>query len=148
MPLMIARGLASESFLWSTVSTIRAVDKPTFVYQLGDHDPSGVAAWEHVQRRLHVFAPDIEITFERIAVTPAQMEELALPTRPTKTTDSRSKGFAGESVEVDAVPTSTLRQIVNDAISQHIDQHTLDMHEMVEEQERAGLLAMAQGWSS
>lgn len=148
VPLMIARGFASESFLWSTARTIRNVGKPTFVYQLGDHDPSGVAAWDHVQRRLREFAPDIEITFERIAVTEAQITELSLPTRPTKTSDSRSRSFTGESVEVDAIPTSILRTIVEEAISQHIDSDALAVHMMVEDEEREGLLAMAQGWSA
>lgn len=148
VPLMIARGFASESFLWSTASTIRTVAKPTYVYQLGDHDPSGVAAWEHVQRRLREFAPDIEITFQRIAVTETQIEALSLPTRPTKTTDSRSRSFTGESVEVDAIPTSVLTEIVANAISQHVDPHVLEVHDLVEQQERAGLAALAQGWSA
>lgn len=148
VPLMIARGFASESFLWSTAATIRAVDKPTVVYQLGDHDPSGVAAWEHVQRRLQEFAPDIDITFERIAVTPEQIVDLSLPTRPTKSTDSRSRSFRGESVEVDAVPTAELRRIVEDAIVRHIDPHALRLTRLAEEQERRGLLAMARGWSA
>jgi hypothetical protein len=69
VPLMIARGFASESFLWSTANTIRNQDKLTVVYQLGDHDPSGIAAWEHVQTKLREFAPDIDIQFERLAVT-------------------------------------------------------------------------------
>jgi len=148
VPLMIARGFASESFLWSTAATIRAVSKPTFVYQLGDHDPSGVAAWEHVQKRLRDFAPDIDITFERIAVTPAQIEELNLPTRPTKSSDSRSRNFSGESVEVDAIPTSVLVPIVENAILRHIDPDALDVTRMVEAYEREGLTAMAQGWSA
>ncbi len=148
VPLMIARGFASESFLWSTAATIRAVDKPTVVYQLGDHDPSGVAAWEHVQRRLQEFAPDIDITFERIAVTPEQIVDLSLPTRPTKSTDSRSRSFRGESVEVDAVPTAELRRIVEDAIVRHIDPRALRLTRLAEDQERRGLLAMARGWSA
>ena len=61
--------------------------------------------------------PDIEITFERLAVTEEQIDSLALQTRPTKTTDSRSARFDGESVEVDAIPSSTLQAIVDDAIS-------------------------------
>ncbi len=148
VPLMIARGFASESFLWATAATIRAVSEPTFVYQLGDHDPSGVAAWEHVQKRLRDFAPDIEITFERIAVTIAQIEELNLPTRPTKSSDSRSSNFSGESVEVDAIPTSVLVPIVENAILRHIDTDALDVTRMVEAYEREGLTAMAQGWSA
>ncbi len=148
VPLMIARGFASETFLWSTASTIRAVSKPTVIYNLGDHDPSGVAAWEHVQKQLRGFAPNIDIVFERIAVTPGQIIEMNLPTRPTKATDSRAKAFSGDSVEVDAVPTSVLRAIVAEAIEVHIDPDTLDRTQMVEEQERRGLLALANGWST
>ena len=148
VPLMIARGFASESFLWTTAATIRAEDKPTVVYQLGDHDPSGLAAWEHVQRRLRDFAPDVEIVFERLAVTPEQIVELELPTRPTKTTDSRSRKFAGESVEVDAIPTSVLTRIVEDAILGWIDEQAFEVTRLAEHSERQGLLAMAQGWSA
>jgi len=148
VPLMIARGFASESFLWQTAATIRTVGKPTIVYNLGDHDPSGLAAWEHVQRRLRDFAPDVEIMFERLAVTPEQIVELELPTRPTKKSDSRSKAFVGESVEVDAIPTSVLRRIVEDAIVGWIDEHALDVTRLAEHSERQGLLAMANGWTS
>lgn len=147
VPLMIARGFASESFLWSTASEIRDVGKPTVVYNLGDHDPSGVAAWQHVQHQLRRFAPQVDIVFERIAVTPEQIVELALPTRPTKKSDSRSKTFIGESVEVDAIPTVVLKQLVTTAIERHIDPVQLAVTRQVEQQERAGLLAMAQGWS-
>jgi hypothetical protein len=147
VPLMIARGFASESFLWETASTIRNINKPTFVYQLGDHDPSGIVAWEHVQTRLRQFAPEVDLTFERLAVTPEQIEELALPTRPTKTS-GHSRGFAGDSVEVDAIPTTILRGIVQEAIESHIDPWRLGATRMVEESERAGLEAMAAGWSA
>jgi hypothetical protein len=147
VPLMIARGFSSESFLWSTASTIRATGKPTIVYQLGDHDPSGIAAWKHIQTRLREFAPDVDIHFQRIAVTEDQIEELSLPTRPTKTSDTRSKNFSGDSVEVDAIPTSVLTSIVETAILQHIDQDALEITRMAEESERQGLLAMARGWS-
>ncbi len=148
VPLMIARGFASESFLWSTAATIRDVGKPTIVYNLGDHDPSGVAAWQHVQKQLRGFAPKIDIVFKRIAVTPEQIVELELPTRPTKKSDSRSKSFVGESVEVDAIPTVVLRQLVTTAIERHIDPVQLEVTRFAEEQERAGLLAMARGWSA
>lgn len=148
VPLMIARGFASESFLYSTASTIAAVAKPTTIYQLGDHDPSGVAAWEHIQRRLREFAPDVDINFERIAVTEAQIVELSLPTRPTKASDSRAKNFTGESVEVDAIPTAVLRGLVQTAIERHIDPNALRLTKLYEAEERAGLEAMARGWSA
>jgi hypothetical protein len=148
---MIARGFASESFLWSTANTIRQQDragKDVVIYQLGDHDPSGVAAWEHVQTRLAEFAPDAYIHFERLAVTEQQIAAYNLPTRPTKTTDSRAKNFVGESVEVDGIPTSILREVVENAILSWIDPEQLRITKMVEEQELEGLRAMAAGWSA
>jgi hypothetical protein len=36
-----------------------------------------------------------KVTFARLAVTPEQIEELSLPTRPTKTTHTRAKNFTG-----------------------------------------------------
>jgi hypothetical protein len=91
VPLMIARGFASDSFLWSTASTIRRQRKPAVIFNLGDLDPSGVAAWRHMQAKLAEFAPDVEIWFERLAVTSSQIAEYDLPTRPTKTTDSPAR---------------------------------------------------------
>jgi hypothetical protein len=151
VPLMIARGFASESFLWSTANTIRQHDEDgdqVVIYQLGDHDPSGIAAWEHVQTRLRDFAPGVDIEFERLAVTESQIAAYDLQTRPTKITDSRAKNFIGESVEVDAIPSRLLRRIVENAIDSWIDDDALAATKMVEEQELEGLRAMAAGWSA
>jgi hypothetical protein len=65
--------------------------------------------------------------------------EFDFPTRPTKTTDSRSKRFAGESVEVDAIPAGALRAIARQCIEQHIDEALLDATKLVEAQERETL---------
>src|SRR5699024_5074200 len=137
-----ARGFASESFLWSTASTIRMVGKPTIVYQLGDHDPSGIAAWNHVQAKLREFAPEVDISFRRLAVTEEQITTLSLPTRPTKKSDSRAKNFTGDSVEVDAIPSATLKEIVEDAILRHIDAHALAVTRVYEQNERDDLRRM------
>ena len=58
---------------------------PAYIYHLGDFDPSGVNAGEKIEQTLREMAPDADITFERIAVTPEQIAEWDLPTRPTKT---------------------------------------------------------------
>lgn len=145
IPLMIARGYSSESFLWTTAEEIRRDGKPAVIYQLGDHDPSGIDAWRHTKAKLREFAPEIDFTCRRLAVTEAQIEELNLPTRPTKTTDTRAKNFEGESVEVDAIPSPVLRDLVNDAIVQWVDEDQLDLTEAVERHERDGLQALARG---
>lgn len=64
---------------------------------------------------------------------------MELPTRPTKKTDSRSRNFLGESVELDAIPADTLRFMVRSRIEQHINQGQLKRLQVVEEQERATL---------
>jgi hypothetical protein len=147
--LCITRGYSSETFTHSIAQTVRhnnSVGKRTFVYQLGDHDPSGVDGWRSFGERVRGFAPRAAVVFERIAVTPEQIILLHLPTRPTKGSDTRSSGFEGESVEVDAIPATTLRQIVRDAIEQHIDPEALRLTRMVEDSERAGLQALAGRW--
>jgi hypothetical protein len=78
---------------------IESCRKPAYLYYLGDHDPSGVDIPRNVEARLREFAPNANMHFQRLAVTQAQIVEFALPTRPTKKTDSRTKAFNGQSVE-------------------------------------------------
>ena len=70
VPLMVARGYASLSFLHSAAEYISDLDVPTYIYHLGDFDPSGVNAGEKIEQTLRELAPDAEIHFERVAVTP------------------------------------------------------------------------------
>ena len=148
VPLMVARGFASESFLWETAQAIIDDGKPAVIYQLGDHDPSGVSAWEHTRRRLAEFAPGVEFEFERLAITPGQIIEHRLPTRPTKQSDSRAATFEGESVEVDALPSPVLRNLVRNAIEQWIDPEALRLTRIAEESEREVLTRIADGWEA
>jgi len=67
-----------------------------------------------------------------------------LPTRPTKQTDSRSKNFAGESVEVDAIPAARLRGLVRECIERHLDERALARTRRVEAAERRTLVAIQQ----
>ena len=49
-----------------------------------------------------------------------EIADLELPSRPTKKSDSRAKGFGDISVELDAIPPDWLRLIVSEAIEQHL----------------------------
>jgi hypothetical protein len=148
VPLGVLRGYCSETFAYSMAHAIVASGKQTYVYQLGDHDPSGVGAWQDFQRKVSGFIPAADVTFERLAVTPEQIFELELPTRPTKNTDTRARNFAGGSVEVDAIPAPNLRTIVSDAIEQHIDPAALRKTEQIEQSERSLLFGLAgRKWS-
>lgn len=145
VPLGVLRGYCSETFAHEMAEAVEAAGKPVIVYQLGDHDPSGVGAWNDFQKKVRRFAPYADVEFTRLAVTPGQVAEYDLPTRPTKATDTRARNFVGESVEVDAIPAPILRELVSDAIEQHVDQDKLHALKVVEREERAGLYALANG---
>jgi hypothetical protein len=136
VPLMVTRGYPSMSFTYSAAETIAAENKPTYLYYFGDYDPSGVDISRNLEARLREFAPDAEIHFERVALNAEQIEIMDLPTRPTKKTDSRSKGFIGRSVELDAVPPGILREMVEDCITRHIDKREYKTLQTAEESER------------
>lgn len=143
VPLMVTRGYPSLSYLYEAAEAIATKRKPCFLYYLGDHDPSGVDIPRKVEEDLREFAPEADIRFHRVAVNPEQIRALRLPTRPTKSTDSRSKGFEGESVEVDAIPPNVLRGMVESCIKQHIDPHRYDMLLTIEQEEREALERIA-----
>jgi len=123
VPLMVARGYASESFLYSAGRTVKqtaAHGKKCFIYHLGDFDPSGQDAARVIERRLRDHSGGVDLIFERVAVTPQQIEEWNLPTRPTKSSDPRAKKFGDTSVELDAIDPRRLRSLVQDCIERHL----------------------------
>ena len=145
VPLMVARGYASLSFLHSAAKYISTIQVPAYIYHLGDFDPSGVNAGQKIEDGIRELAPDAEVRFERLAVKPDQIEEWNLPTRPTKTTDTRAKGFGEISVELDAIEPDRLRQLVQGAIEQHLPPEEFEVLKAAEESERRllhGLVGM------
>lgn len=132
--LCAAKGYSSLTLLDNLRGFIKE-DKITRVYQLGDHDPSGADAWRAFEQDLTSMLEDDGkdsslVKFERLAVTPEQIITYGLQTRPSKTLDSRFKkwyadelasGRTGESVEVDAIPPNSLRDLVRDAIESNLD---------------------------
>ena len=91
-------------------------------------------------------APDTEIHFERLAVTPEQIAQWNLPTRPTKTTDSRAKRFDSDiRVELDAIEPNQLRDIVREAIERHLPPAQLAVLMAAERSEREVLQHLING---
>jgi hypothetical protein len=84
VPLMVTRGHPSLSFLHAAAEAIRGQGRPAVIYYLGDHDRRGVDALRRIPRGIRDIASDVDLTFHRLAVTPAQIESLGLQTCPTK----------------------------------------------------------------
>jgi hypothetical protein len=147
--LHVTRGFASITYLQEAAEQIEAEGRPTYVYVLTDFDPSGVVIAEKVEEEVAKRAPLSDITVERLAVNREQIERWSLPTRPTKTSDTRAHRFrqlhGTNSVELDAIPPDELRRLVKDAIDSHMEPWRLQQFKMVEHEERQTLRSMFGG---
>jgi hypothetical protein len=142
VPLGVFRGDPSITFMHDIATRLEWGGRAVFVYYLGDHDPSGLDIERDAQQRLRRWAMTVDITWKRVAVTPKQIAELSLPTRPTKP-GTRNAGFKGESVEVDAIEPKELQRIVRAAIMRHIDAERVRKQQMLDEKTRASLRRFA-----
>ena len=79
------------------------------------------------------------------AVTPDQIDEWKLPTRPTKTEaegNRHAKHFNGDSVELHAIPIDKLHDLIRNVIFRHIDLRQLQVLREAEKSERELLNAL------
>jgi len=144
VPLCVVRGYSSISYLHEIAKVIERKAKPAYIYHFGDHDPSGQDAARDTEEKLRRYAPGATIHFERVAVTLEQIEKWNLPSRPTKTTDTRAKKFGhNTSVELDAIPAEKLRALVRSCIKRHVDKKRVKARRAEEKRERKFLQKMA-----
>jgi hypothetical protein len=144
VPLMVTKGFSSETFCYEAVAARYGDHRSYYVYYLGDLDRSGrdaaMALWEKLKR----FAEDvgIEVIFETIAVNFAQVARLNLPTRSPKRNTPADKNWPYDfACELDAMPSDSMREIVQAAINQHLDPDQLRVLQVAEESERELLKA-------
>ena len=89
----VTRGFPSLTLLYESAHAIRGTGKPATVFYFGDHDASGHSISDCVAS-LRDFGADV--TVERVALNPEQIDDYQLPTRPGKRTDSRTRRVCGE----------------------------------------------------
>ncbi|MEW6157791.1 MAG: hypothetical protein AB1813_10185 [Verrucomicrobiota bacterium] len=122
--LFPGKGYSSLSF--SRVAALDAIErihegKQVFVLQWGDYDPSGVGISESLEEHYLIHGAE-NVSFIRVGLLPEHIKKWDLPTRPTKASDLRSRGFEDDrSVELDAVGPQELQQWVRDEIEKLID---------------------------
>lgn len=139
VPLMVTRGYSSKSFLYESAQILRRNGKANVLVYFGDHDPSGRDIDRDIEAKLRTYAPEADFTFERLAVLEEQVEEWALPGAPPKKSDSRIKRFKGNAVELEAIHPDRLREIVERAITVHLDEHVYQQTLLIEDAERETL---------
>lgn len=138
--LMVGRGYSSASFLFDGAGHLErmAAAKPVRVCYFGDFDPSGLDIFRDLRERLARYGADV--VCERVALTPAQIEEHELPPAMAKRSDTRTSAFLAcygdVAVELDALPPDLLRRMVEAEILE-----TLDLPEFEATREEEALLS-------
>jgi hypothetical protein len=122
------------------------------VLHLGDCDPSGVHVFSSLDEDVSAFATAMgaTVTFVRLAVTPAQVKKLGLPTAPAKSTDRRSftgiDGDANATVQAEAIPPDELARILGKAIAERIDRRAYDTVLEAEQSAKTSLAEILGAW--
>ena len=126
VPVISSGGFDSLTTKHSLAEDIAASDRPVEVLHIGDHDPSGAHMFLALAEDIEAFVRELggEVAFHRLAVTPAQVKRLRLPTAPAKESDKRA--FRGQTCQAEAIAPDELASIVRDAIESRTDKRALD----------------------
>jgi len=147
VPVVVSKGVPSLTQVHASAVNIFLAGKQSYIYQFGDHDPSGCLIPKVIKARIDQFCETYKCappTVERIALTPAQIRRYRLPTRPTKRTgNSHAKHFTGDSTELDALPPNVLRDLVRNCIERHISVAQVETLRAAEESERTIIAKLA-----
>jgi hypothetical protein len=143
VPVLVSKGMPSLTQLFQTAIQVRdagRAGKQSFIYQFGDHDPSGVLIPRTIENRLNELCEKLDCPapyVTRVALLPEDITEFNLPTRPTKRVGNRhAHKFEGDSVELDALPATELRLLVRECIEHHISPAELEILHVSEDSER------------
>ena len=138
--ILAHKGFTSLTFLSKCVKRLDnniQKGKNTHILYYGDFDPSGEYMVDDLRSRMQELGLPLEkIDFQKIAVTPEQIEKYNLPFDPDQTTtekmnrDSRTNGFIEKygklyAVELDSLPAlipNEFRKMVIASVDQFFDQ--------------------------
>ena len=134
LPVISSGGFESVTEKHALALELAQHDEPVEALHIGDHDPSGVHLFYSLAEDVTAFGDEygLDVTFTRLAVTPEQIAELALPTAPAKGGDGRA--FAGETCQAEAIAPDELADIIQEAIDGRLD---LDAYNDVLDRERS-----------
>jgi hypothetical protein len=149
VPVVVSKGVPSLTQVYTSFINIRlasAAGKVSYLYQFGDHDPTGCLIPTTIEARLEEFCDKHDCAYpvvKRIALTEKQIRKHRLPKRPTKRDgNTHARTFTGDSVELDALPSNELRNLVRECIERHISAHAVATLRATEESEREFIEAL------
>jgi hypothetical protein len=160
----VARGFNSTTRVREVAQELLTIDKPKYIFYVGDHDASGCmmerevlerVMWHYCDEAGQVeLAPDRDHALEfahindihlyRLAIHKSDIIEFDLPAQVVKDTDSRAAWFeeqyGPDTVELNALPPTELRARIARAISELLDKEAWDRAMRVEKVEQASLV--------
>jgi hypothetical protein len=155
--LHVCRGYASVSFAGAIADEWK-IDKPVYVYYLGDYDASGFDIERDLREKLSRYSnrevcavgedhqpPYLRMHWRRLGVVASDFDAYDLIRLAVKHSDSRARKFVAKHgvdqgcAELDALPPNELRARVREAIEAHIDQDEWQRVKAVEAAERESL---------
>ncbi len=139
--LNVGRGFDGWDSIRNAALRYRAKRNVTVLY-FGDFDPSGEDMARSLRERLSFFQTSPEIV--KCALTKEDISRYRLPPALAKKTDTRAARFIEKhgdvSVELDALPTSVLRERLIEEVESRMDLDALDEVRDREERERERLI--------
>ena len=114
-----AGGFASDTFIYEAAQEIKYIRKPTVLISLGDFDPAGLLIDQDIIRKLREHLPGHDVELRRLAITAEQIKQYNLPTKPRKASDRRRLDIQ-DTVEAEALPAGTLRELLREAVDEHL----------------------------
>lgn len=129
LTLCVGRGYPSLSALYESSKRLKKTEKDIHILYFGDFDPSGEDIYRDIQDRLmQLFS--INANFQKIALTPEDIDAYKLPPAPAKRTDTRARNFiqahGDMAVELDALPPDILTQKIKNSIEAKLDMTIFD----------------------
>jgi hypothetical protein len=117
--------------------------KPCVIFYIGDYDPAGVLIDQSIERELREHLnEDVDLEFDRIAITNQQIEQYDLPEKPRKTTERRVLDLHN-TVEAEAMPAGIMRALLRVNIESLLPANAIAVTKEAEKSERARLIRMA-----
>jgi hypothetical protein len=140
-------GFSSETLAYEAAEDIntRGDNRPVTIFYIGDYDPAGVLIDQDVERKLrrHLSA-EVNMSFVRLGITPEQIIEHQLPTKPRKEGERRAR-YVRHTVEAEAMPSHIMRAILRTQIEALLPADALAVAKVAEESERAFFRKLAVG---
>jgi len=141
-------GFTSLTLAYQAAQYINVVagrrEVPAEIIYIGDYDPAGVLIDQDVEAKLRKHIdPHVDLNFHRLAITPEQIIEYDLPTKPRKAGEKRRPDIK-ETVEGEAMKPSILRGLLRDKIESFLPAGEMIAIKAAEEAEREHLERVAE----